>query len=514
MEKIPNKEQDPKQRTPEEKDILRARLNSIVSQSITTANIDTFADSALNELILFTGEIVEHYKTEHPKDIGSGKELEDRAFSTYGLDDLNLYLVRVQEKSDQIHQLDKALQDMSNIPEVITPPDKNSSFVKSSNSSNPFEEKVLISRLKLLLYILGNDFNLKLEDVQLTRGIVTDTMVRRESYVTAEIPALRRVVQICDEEGNASYVFDGEIMAQEGISVADLNRSEKREKNELIDKFRGIGTRLIQQAHWRDVMAEFLSSPLEKPEEETVDPTSKDLPQVITSEFDPWRGFLEADGMRWGTKNAIIAYLHTNHETIGSFIKKHPEIPSKEVRDLTGKKRESYPIEQIEPKFKELFSLSKVATSGEWKGFYESEDKHWGTAHTIAMRLGLTKGTIEPLVRKHPEIQSKRVRDLTNKEAKAYSLEQIKSNVDEFLSLPKVATSGEWKGFYESEGEHWGPINTIEHFLGVLRGNIYYQIKRHPEIPSKKLRDLTGKEISNAYSLEQIKNIFKIKSRP
>ena len=505
----------PKQKKIEEKNDFQNRLNSIVGQNITVENINIFADSTLDKLISFIQEVIERYKSEYPGDDSTGKELEDKAFSVYNLSDLNSYLIRVQEKVDQLQRIDEIFRGIKYISEVITPPDESDHNIEKGD--NPSEEKVLIPRLKLLLYILDNDFKLGTKDTRLTRGIVTNNMVRSESYITAEIKTLKRVVQVCDEQSNASYVFDMDIMEQAKISVDNLNRAGKDEKNKIIKKYDGIGIRLIQKIQWRDEMTELLSFPIEKKERKeknkyiiTEDTTLKleDLPQVVTSEFNQWRGFLESDGVHWGTIYRISKHMGVSYEIINNYFKNHPELVSKKARDLVGREVTVYPVEQITDDLKSFLSLPKVATEGEWRGFFENDNVRWGTIGAISNYLKSGYYMLSSYIKDHPELESKKVKDRHGREMTAYSLEQIATELKDRLSYPKVQTEGEWDGFFESDNMHWGPIESISKKLELSVTKLRKYLENHPEIQLKKILDRSNHE-TKAYSLEQARDSLK-----
>ena len=152
-EPIDRREVTPMPLSPE---ALRARLSSILSQSLTVDNVETFGETMVNALIELSGEVVARYQREQPDDAGAGKALEDRAFAAYVLDDLGLYLERAGEKAEMLRRIQTFLSQVDVIPEIITPPDEMARPVLAGRGGFP-EEKRLVPRLELLLYILEND---------------------------------------------------------------------------------------------------------------------------------------------------------------------------------------------------------------------------------------------------------------------------------------------------------------------------------------------------------------------
>jgi hypothetical protein len=95
------------------------------------------------------------------------------------------------------------------------------------SGSGTYEAPRKLDRLVTLAYILERDFDIDPSTVRYVQGSTTDTMLRQEPYVRVEIEDLNRVVYVCDEEGNASYVFDAEVLEQLGITPPELDKHEQ-----------------------------------------------------------------------------------------------------------------------------------------------------------------------------------------------------------------------------------------------------------------------------------------------
>ena len=78
-----------------------------------------------------------------------------------------------------------------------------------------------------MLYILQNDFEIEFKNIPIKEGITTSKMMRQTSYTRVEISDLERVVYICDEEGNASYIFDARKLAEQKITLEELDLDDK-----------------------------------------------------------------------------------------------------------------------------------------------------------------------------------------------------------------------------------------------------------------------------------------------
>ena len=101
-------------------------------------------------------------------------------------------------------------------------------------------------------------------------------MMRQTPYVRVQIPGLNRLVYVCDEEENASYIFDTEKMKEiPDLTVEDIDLETKMDRDEMIEKCPGIGARVIQSKNWRGVISKYLESELIEQIESTKKPRSE-----------------------------------------------------------------------------------------------------------------------------------------------------------------------------------------------------------------------------------------------
>ena len=249
------------------KEVYKRKLNSIIYKQLTVENIDTFANDALKDLICLTDEIVKEYKNNEslePNINLNPRGQEDDAFTKLGLLNISETLQTIIDVKTKIDSLKNYIQESSNeksIDEVLIPPKPND-IELIIGSGIGFKEKKLISRLLTLLYIIETDFDILKEDIKIIEGETTSNMVRKIPYTRVEIPDMERIVYICDEEGNASYVFDTEKLTKENISIEDIDISNKIEINNLISQHPGIGIRVIQTKDWRTNISELLRNPI------------------------------------------------------------------------------------------------------------------------------------------------------------------------------------------------------------------------------------------------------------
>jgi hypothetical protein len=249
------------------RETYKLRFDLITHKTLTVENIDTFADEALEELVTLTNDVLESYRSNpnfepnKPEPLFSDREQEDDAFNKLGLTDIQNTLQGVMDVKEKIDNIKSRLTRNKNTTNQTIVPPSDGSFIKSG-SGEGIQEKSLVPRLLTLLYLLEKDFEILEEGVTLTEGQVTPDMMRRTPYVRVEIPDMDRVVYICDEEGNASYVFDTDKLKEFGIPVQDIDISDKEKINEMIAQHPGVGARIIQSKSWRVNMANLLSEDL------------------------------------------------------------------------------------------------------------------------------------------------------------------------------------------------------------------------------------------------------------
>ncbi|MDO8507509.1 MAG: hypothetical protein Q7S53_02990 [bacterium] len=260
------------------KEIYKHKLDDILNKSLTVENIGNFADEALEDLVTLIGEILTEYKNNialEPNLNFNLREQEDDAFKKLELLSIQDALQRVIEVKDQIADLKSYLDKYTDETEkIIIPPEHNANPEIRAGSGQGMEDKKLIPRLLTLLYILETDFDIKKEQIKIVEGKVTLDMVRKTPYVRVEVPDMGRIVYLCDEEGNASYVFDADKLEEGGIPLQDIDISDKRAINDFLAKHPGLGARIIQTKYWRTNIAELLANPIpEKAQEDHFDAT-------------------------------------------------------------------------------------------------------------------------------------------------------------------------------------------------------------------------------------------------
>ncbi|MBI5733761.1 MAG: hypothetical protein HY973_02340 [Candidatus Kerfeldbacteria bacterium] len=511
----------------DKKESFQSRLAVILNTPPTVETVNIFAEEALHQLIILIKEIAQSYQ-EETCDTKIDKEIEDKAFAKYQLGDVEEILINIQNKQNQINSISEYIHNQSyQSNKVITPPDSGPKMQPGSGKGG-FDNPNLIPRLTTLLYILESDFNISKEQVLLLKGLVRDHMVRQEPYVRAQVNELNRVVYVCDEEGNASYVFDIKKLHDIGVNLQDLDLMTKDERGVLIKNHPGIGERVVQSNRWRFNVSELLSADIQhistKKTSELTKVNNESVVVASSAELDPWRLFWTdpESGKHYGSIRAIARKLNIVFNTLDVFLK-NSQLQTKKV-SAHFKIFSGYAYEDIQ----QMSQISKFLVAPKMarntvqekdliKDFWTDEaGKHWGSIDTVAVKLGITDTTLIRLL-KESHLQTKNVRPHAGKIADGYCYEDVQElpMVREFLSNPKVSkdTIQEKdliKDFWTDEaGKHWGSIGTVAVKLGITDTTLIHLLKKS-HLQTKNIRSHVG-PVAEGYCYEEVKELPMVK---
>jgi|GEM_PF-1817207 len=292
--KVYNQPASPLKTIEELKETFKQRLNDILYKELTVDNIQSFADDALGDAVKLIQDILAEYQN-NPVLEGdlsvTTNEQEDAACKILELQNVQEILQSISDKKSEIDKLStKVDTNLKRTDEIITPPNNEGRLIGSAGESE-FESKKIRPRLLTLMYILSNDVGITPEDCVVVQGVVTADMVRKEPYVRVEVPDLSRLIYICNEEENASYIFDTEILAKAGLSVENIDIDSKHEKNSLIFAHPGCGIRIIQSKYWRNIVSQCLQNPLMSQDELKSFTHIANLQSEFKKEFLPYDDF-------------------------------------------------------------------------------------------------------------------------------------------------------------------------------------------------------------------------------
>lgn len=264
-----------------EKTNFQANIDAITSRRLTPENLNQYADEALEDLVRVVDETVRAYKSQPTIESITPKGEERAAFAYYGLEanSIESTLDHIADIAGQIHSLDSLIAEpIVRTRNVIIPPD--SQRVEITPGDGSFQEKQTIPRTKTLAFILENQFSIDLRDPEqfrLTTGVLGDNMMREQSYHMMEVPGLNRTVFVCDEEGNATFVFDTTRFQEIGIESQTLACMTKDELNNFLDGHDGIGRRVVYSPQFVERMIGLLDEIPQDDNAEIIDASASEF---------------------------------------------------------------------------------------------------------------------------------------------------------------------------------------------------------------------------------------------
>jgi len=510
------------QETQKAKEAAKSKLQSALSAELSPSNIDSLMENTLTRLGETTDFILEEYKKIKNIQSESSKELEDEAFGFFDLQTMPDILDAIDEKIENIKKIQEYIT-TNLVPAdfVHTPPDIQE--IPEGQGEQESREQKTEPRLKTLLYIIKTDFDLDPEETSLTKGTNSPNMTRKESYVTVVIPQLNRLVEINDEIGSRTFVYNLSELSKLGVSAENLQNMTKSEKKQWLIEHPLAGISVIETSNWRHDMSFYLSSEGDEylVESESIatqkeNTETESLPQVAKGENDPYRGFwTDEEGKHWGSNHVIVKRLKISQYTVE---RKAINIKENFLKDAQGRMiKKAYCLQEIEEATKELRlknkeneSLPQVSTEKKdpYKGFWtDKEGKHWGSSKEIGRKLKIAPETVE---RKAKNVKENFLRDRGGRLiTKAYCLEEIEEATKEMRSAKQVSTEKKdpYKGFWTDEkGKHWGSAVEIAKRLKIAVVTVE---KNATNIRVNFLRVVHGKIITKAYCLEEIEQATK-----
>jgi len=254
-------------------------VDAILATPLTVENVDTYADSALNQLIDFIEDAKKQYNRQPTVFLDgdlSPRQQEDIVASYFGISDINQILEHIVSKSHQLDDIDNFIKEIrvSDKP-IITPHPEKRVRIKPGNGS--FERAITAPKLKTLLFILENEFEIDIknqEELKIVLGEAPKDAMRQEGYYQIEIPSLNRTVLICDEFSNITFVLDSSKLIERGIDTEDLSRITKQELQEVISQDETFGQAITHTRKFTSKLVHSLNdlSKLTKSEDDLENP--------------------------------------------------------------------------------------------------------------------------------------------------------------------------------------------------------------------------------------------------
>jgi len=468
------------------------RLHDILHTQLTVENIETFASDAFDQTLELINDLLKEYRN-NPNLEGdltlNNQEQEDDVCQKLELPNIQEILGRILEVEQKIDALKTYLKNpKEQSKEVITPPDHTEEINILNAGAGTFEKKKLIPRLLTLMYLLESDFDIDVQDkerVRIIEGEVADTIMRKTPYTRVVVHELDRVVYVCDEVENVSYVFDTKKLHELGITLDDLDIDGKQDKNSLVDRRSGVGARIAQTPNWRFKLSSYLREDI--PNHVNEDLLSKkqsygteESPRVSSGEFDPWKGFYvdPISGKHFSTIQRICDTLNERGIDVSAtviFGQDRENLESKNIVALDGRIRSMYAYEDIVThELMEKLNQPRVENKGEWSSFWQDPESgyHYATVSQLSKRLLISEQVLKNYIL---ELESaggiqKRIVRSSKFDLTAYPYEVLVNNPDIVKLSNRFSTEsvGEWKNFYiDSEGKHWGTIGAIHNKTSI-----------------------------------------------
>ena len=363
------------------KETYKRKMETILNKQLTVENIEIFADEALSETMQLTDDILFQYRN-NPEFKGdntlNSRTQEDVAFKILELPDIQEILQSIINIKEKIATLKIYIDtNTKNLNEIITPPQPDRQTEIISGSGEGIEKKIF-PRFLTLMYILEHDFDIQPNEVLMTRGVVTTNMMRKTPYVRVEIPELNRVVYICDEEGNVSYIFDTTKLNEKNLTLEEIDLDDKGDKNSLIAHYPGIGVRFVQSSLWRENVEEYLGQSIPEIQTDREKQKGNRMSEfgIEKKEFLPFEDFKREVRELYPGKGDIQKWYHEERRN-------HPNWPSQphEVYkdkgwiswpELVGiEKKEFLPFEDFKREVRELYP-----GKGDIKKWYHEERRN------------------------------------------------------------------------------------------------------------------------------------------
>ncbi|MDR2063406.1 MAG: hypothetical protein LBQ02_01255 [Candidatus Nomurabacteria bacterium] len=310
---------------------FRQRYNEIINRQLTVENINSYADDALEDLIQLSDDAIASRRNDwavEPET--SSKEQEDRAFAYYGLGDISSTLDHIINIRDDLTHIDEIIEQSERTPRphVILSPDPIPTNIQPG--AGTFEQKRVEPRTKTVLFVLEQDYEVDLDDPKqfsTTPGVLSKNMMRKVSYNMIELPELERIILVCDEEGNATFVLDKAALQEKSITATELGEQlTKKDLEALIADYPQFGSRLVYSRNFVTNIKKLIEDPTTK----KVYEHHNDQTEAVDSEIDnrylkpkaekPPEGvvsvnkFAQESGTTWG---ALHAWLQKNSELVG-----------------------------------------------------------------------------------------------------------------------------------------------------------------------------------------------------
>jgi len=346
------------------KETYQQKLDEILSTSLTTENINTYADDALDKLT----DLIDEIKNDpaHKWDFSinaSTKEQEDEMFTKILGIDVNDALDGISKIGDNIKHIDKLLQNYRQEKEPrIYLPTRKLGHTAITAGSGDFSRNPLVPKTEVALFILEKEFNIDLNnqnEFQMNTGVNSSQMIRQVSYDFINLPTLHRAIASCDEIGNRTFIFNTNTFTNANISLDQIKDMSKQEIQDLLTNNPELGVDLIYSKKYPAHLTELIKDPtqaLVKQIENDPDNIGQDkqyLKEIVAAP----KGWVTATHfMR--THEGLVGYQRF-HKIMQEKIQEK-KITQKEYKDSAGRVQYFYNLNKLEEVFADHINTESV----------------------------------------------------------------------------------------------------------------------------------------------------------
>lgn len=236
-----------REKTPQDSPDLRllfnARLQDILGREITPENIELTAEEVWAELIDLVIDVVNAYEQE-----GRTGVTKETAFKHFGLEDFGTVLGQAMAFTESIRGLGAVIEAARNENLPLRASEPQPRGKRAQPSPADAKEKDVLPRLKMLMLLLVTKFGIDIatddpEQFELT--ILPERSEGSGEYYAVHAPTINRITFVNDNERNATYVFDTQVMADNGVELEELKMLDKAGWQEIIKQYPSIGKRIF-----------------------------------------------------------------------------------------------------------------------------------------------------------------------------------------------------------------------------------------------------------------------------
>jgi hypothetical protein len=256
-------------------------LNGIISAKLTPSQLRHYADHAIDQLTKLVEDMSEAYNREPTLSFATQRETEDTASRYFGLRSIESILDYICEKEEEINSIYGQVATAPETEYVILSTDPNATVDIQPSDGSYSRELPEVSRTETTMFILANDFGVDLKDPEqfaIHAGKMRDSMMRKLSYNIIELPQLQRVIFVCNEPNNKTFVVDSSSAEKFSMSVEQLANLSKSELDALI----GLNPELGQSITYREgTFISRVTAAIEDPQRAVDDIQIKEVPNYL-----------------------------------------------------------------------------------------------------------------------------------------------------------------------------------------------------------------------------------------